>query len=355
MPQLTTTPPTANHALIFITDEGYATGFLTTFASAFITSNLDNFNIYIGYDQSTPIDRTWEQVIKLCKRFNFPIQRCQRTPIDFDQFKDYNPLSTGSHHTYGRHYLASITKEPKCLYLDSDMLVLDDLSKLVELLPAGTSLAAVQDRYLLTHANDSYYLDGHKPTNDTSPYFNSGMMLIDTAEFKKRNVLKHFSELHPRLSNFTFTDQTFINVAFKDQWAPLPARWNALTLPRHPVPLMDGDQTQGILHYVTGEKPWINACIDPANILWHCVARAIGVTIAPEVQAEIDSLIATHLQLPRTRLKLKLQYYRRRKSKQHKAARTARTLDLHNQLTLIEQWLQKHQLGALPEPFRRLQ
>jgi lipopolysaccharide biosynthesis glycosyltransferase len=345
--------PAAPNALAFITDEGFATGFLTTFASALIASNLDGFNIYIGYDQTNPIDRTWKQVIQLCERFNFPIKRCQRTPIDFDQFKDYTAYSNGSHHTYGRHYLASIIQEPRLLYLDSDMLVLDDLSKLVEQFPAGAPLAAVQDRYILTHANDSYHLDGHKPTNDTSPYFNSGMLLIDTDAFKQRNVLEQFSALHPRLSKMTFTDQTFINVTVKDQWAQLPTRWNALTLPRQPSPLMDGDQTQGILHYVTREKPWTVACIDPANILWHCVARAIGVTVAPEIHTAIDSLIDTHLQLPRTRLKLKMHYYRLRKSTQRKAERTARTLDLHNQLPLIEQWLQAHQLGSLPEPFHR--
>jgi lipopolysaccharide biosynthesis glycosyltransferase len=118
---------------------------------------------------------------------------------------------------------------------------------------------------------------------------------------------------------------------------------------------MDGDKTQGILHFVTPDKPWTFACLDSANILWHCVARAIGVTVAPEVDTALDSLIDTHLQLPRTKLKLKMHYYRLRKVKQHKANRIARILDLPNQLKLIEQWLQKHQLGALPEPFHRLQ
>ena len=346
--------PTASNALAFITDEGFATGFLTTFASALIASNLDDFNIYIGYDQTNSIDRTWEQVIQLCERFNFPIQRCQRIPVDTDPFKAYAPLSNGSHCSYCRHYLASILQEPRLLYLDSDMLILDDLSKLVEQFPEGAPLAAVQDRYLLTHANDAYHLDGSKPINDTSPYFNSGMILFDTDKFRKRNALEQFSALHPRLSKISFTDQTYINIILKDQWAPLPARWNALTIPRQPSPLMDGNQTQGILHFVTRDKPWTLACLDSANILWHCVGRAIGVTVAPEVDTALDSLIDTHLQLPRTKLKLKMHYYRLRKAKQHKADRIARILDLPNQLKLIEQWLQKHLLGALPEPFRRL-
>jgi len=121
--------PTAKNALFLIANDAYAPGFLVTFASALISSNLDDFNIYIGHAKNESIDNIWETVIQLCERFKFPVERCQRVKIDLDKFKGFAAHHYDTHYTYGRVAIAEMLEEPILIILDSDMVVLDDLSK----------------------------------------------------------------------------------------------------------------------------------------------------------------------------------------------------------------------------------
>ena len=343
-----------DNALVFVTNDTYATGFLATFASALLVSNLDSFNIYIGHDQNDSIDSIWEKVIELCQRFDFPAERCQRIAIDLTQFKHYKPFANGSYHTYGRHYLATILKERTFIYLDSDMLVLDDLSKLVHLFPDDAQCAAVQDRCILTHANDPYHIDEKAPPHSESVYFNSGLLVLDPQQCREMQLLERFNELQSRLTNLRFTDQTFINIIFKDRWVQLPARWNAITIPVDPSPLViDGEQT-AILHFAAREKPWKAAHLDSPNILWHCLARHIDLEIDPAVNEALDQLIDRYRNISPIRLRLQAFYYGMRKSKRRKALKAQHWLDKHVDRPQIEAWLRAHNLPELSKLFPKL-
>ena len=346
--------PKIDQALVFVTNDEFRTGFLATFASALSASNLEQFNLYIGHDQNESIGGIWDEVVQLCQRFNFPIERCQRVAIDLTFSKKYKPFANGSHTTYARHYLATILKERTFLYLDSDMLVLDDLSKLVNRLPDDTQCAAVQDRCILTHAGDPYHLDGKAHSNDESPYFNSGLLILNTDTCRELQLLDRFNELQPRLSNLKFTDQTLINLIFKDRWVQLPARWNAITIPADPSPLtIEGEQV-GILHFAASEKPWKAAHLDSPNILWHCVARQLGIEVDPAVNEALDQLIDKYNNLNRFTLRLKAILYRMRKSKRRNAIKAEHWLDKKIDLHQIEAWLKEHGFGILSKSFPNL-
>lgn len=343
-----------NYALGLYTCPNYEFGFLATLASALIVSDLSDFTIYIGYPSDEPIDAIWVQVERLCQRFNFPLERCHRVPIQISQFAHYKPFKNGTHHTYGRYYLACKIQEPTLVYLDSDMLVIDDLSKLVKAFPQGKMLAAVQDRYVKTHENDLYKLNGAKENQDNAIYFNSGLLIFNTQAFQNVDVFSEFNNLHTQISESTYSDQSYLNVIFKRKWHPLPMRWNTLTYPKRPADLHFNGEQVAIFHFVTPSKPWLKAELDRPNLFWHCIAHAIGLQLDPTINAQFEEQIAGHLNIDRKHLFLRMLYYWIQPSKRHKAKNLYRILQLKSDVNKMKRFLERHQLPEIPELFGRI-
>ncbi|HAV12298.1 MAG TPA: hypothetical protein DCX06_02215 [Opitutae bacterium] len=342
----------AKYALVFATNSAFATGLLTTLASVFCSSNLKHFNIYIGHDQSDPIDSIWESVINLCQRFNYPIDRCQRIAFNTTIFQGLR-TRTGNFEAYFRYQFTQILSENRILYLDSDTLVLNDLAELASTHMQGNAIAAVQDLFLQTHRKDPYRLaNSHK--DERAAYFNSGVLLMDTKRCKELNILERFKELHPQLQNLEYSDQTYANVIFNKQWTQLAAHWNALLSPKRTHPIANKSATVGILHYVTKQKPWLCATLDAPNILWHSIAHHVGISVSIELERQIREQIERHIHSNHTRLRLKLLTYQLRPSRNRKAMPLAQKLKLREDFDYISKWLKEHQLTPPPEMFHRL-
>ena len=345
------------YALVFMTNEAYASSFLVTLASALISSNLEDFNIYVGYAPDDPIDETWETVTQLCQRFKFPVERCRRVEVDLDIFKKYGVFSIGSYHTYGRICLANMIREPVLLYLDSDMIVLDDLAKLVKLAPETTAIAAVQDWWVPTHMDEPYEIVGHEAVKDTSPYFNGGLLLTNRSKYCNSDVFDQLKELSPRIENVTYFDQTYLNIIFKNKWKSLPAHWNVLTHPRLPGSFVFDDRIASIIHFATPEKPWRHAEINIPNILWLSIAQNIGIELEPTVSRNYSEL-AKQFKLH--------EYTETRKKYIHEMIDLVPSLEQYREqlfhsseqfgaeLSVVQSWLKHYQLDPISEPFTHL-
>ena len=349
--------PTAKNALVFMTNETFSNGFLVTLASALISSDLKDFNIYVGYAKDDPIDRTWPAVIRLCKRFKFPVERCQRIEVDLGMFEGCEIFRNGTYHAYGRIYLANVLKEPTLFYLDSDMIVLDDLSKLVELAPQKLAIAAVQDMSMPTHLCEPYEFVDPNDTKDASSYFNSGLLLINKSQYDKADVLNQLNQLYPRVKNVGYWDQTYLNIIFKNKWEPLPKHWNSFTHPICPCPMiLEGERT-AIIHFAGPEKPWDRARMNVPNILWFSIAQSIGVQLAPEFLDEYNHL-AKHFELN--------QFIEVRKEtigqvidfftpmEHYRKALLQNLENYGTELSIIQSWLTQNGLDPISEPFTKL-
>ena len=98
--------------------------------------------------------------------------------------------------------------EDRALYLDSDMIVTQDLSELFELDMQGYPLAAVEDL----------------PT--TSDKFNSGLLLIDNKKWREEDVVNQLFDLTAQHHHEVYGDQGILNLAFRDNWYRLPLTYN---------------------------------------------------------------------------------------------------------------------------------
>jgi lipopolysaccharide biosynthesis glycosyltransferase len=152
----------------------------------------------------------------------------------------------------------------KVIWLDCDMLVLADLSELWDTPVGDVHLLAVRDALVPT-VSSRFGISSFSDIglNESTPYFNAGMMLIDLAKWRASNVaheaLEYLRRYHDRVF---FWDQEALNAVLAGKWRQADERWNwSANLDRiagkgfHPANC-NGNQPR-IVHFVGNIKPWI--------------------------------------------------------------------------------------------------
>jgi len=117
----------------------------------------------------------------------------------------------------------------KALFLDVDMMVLEDISKLWHIDLGEHVIGAVQDPRLLTFDNKwggifNYQELGFAP--DTK-YFNTGLMVVNVAKWREEHVAQRVIDcIQDNIKYANYPDQYGFNIVLANQWLPLDARWN---------------------------------------------------------------------------------------------------------------------------------
>ena len=200
-------------------------------------------------------------------------------PVDLAPFREFSTISHISKMTYARFLIPYIFQDTlsRVLYLDADLLVLDDLGPIWDTNLEGAVLGAVLDGL------DSQ-LKSSKPGLEKAPkvrdYFNAGVLLIDLDRWRKERISEKSIEYligHPKSP---FSDQDALNVACDGFWKKLDPRWNFQEFyEKKKISNMSQEQRPGIIHFVTSLKPWdprtmsINADLYDAFRSRTCFAR----------------------------------------------------------------------------------
>ena len=136
----------------------------------------------------------------------------------------------------------------KAIYLDVDMIVLEDISKLWHTDIADFNIAAVADRSEVVGSSwggiKNYVALGLKAE---SRYLNSGLFILKPKEWMKLKITEQaFECAHKNIPYISFADQYSLNVVFNEQWFELDKRWNSYAQleEKHPY----------VIHF-TGMKP----------------------------------------------------------------------------------------------------
>lgn len=195
-----------------------------------------------------------------------------------------------SHHVTHTAYLRLLAGRllpdsiDKVIYLDSDVLVCDDLTKLWER-PLDDAMAlAVPDvacpfvdaRFAdCNFEKASPYLAAISPIenwrelglNPAAPYFNSGVLVLNIRRMREERIEQKLLECLQDNQRFVWCwDQYALNVVFADQWKPLPLRWNQGAhvfefpdesySPLNSHEFIQARDLPAIIHYTTEWKPW---------------------------------------------------------------------------------------------------
>nr|WP_173813049.1 glycosyltransferase [Dendrosporobacter quercicolus]NSL49868.1 hypothetical protein [Dendrosporobacter quercicolus DSM 1736] len=155
--------------------------------------------------------------------------------------------------TYFRFFIPFVLKErDKLLYLDEDILCLQEISELVHL-DMGKHLAAVVSDVLSVARRQSEALN-----LQSECYFNAGVLLINVHQWLKQNISeKALSLLSDRSKNYVFLDQDALNLILDNAKKILPQKWNFISekhektnIPKNTI----------LLHCAANPKPWDIFC-----------------------------------------------------------------------------------------------
>ena len=164
-----------------------------------------------------------------------------------------------------RIFIASLYPEyKKAIYLDGDIVVVDDISKMYNIDLEGNIFGVITDDVINTTPQFVVYAkDGVGVEN----YFNSGVLLMDLDEYRKARVQERFVYLLVKYNFETAApDQDYLNVLCKDRVKFLDKGWDRM-------PIGDFDGELHIIHYNNFKKPWYYDDVMYGDIFWDYAKR----------------------------------------------------------------------------------
>lgn len=185
------------------------------------------------------------------------LQNLQNVPTSF-----FDLPNTGH---YDRLLAPFLIDSPKALYLDTDLLVQGDITALWDTDFGGHPIVAVQDQIIPTVDADFGILDWENRQFEAGvAYFNSGVMLMDLEQWRKRKLpakccecaldfIKRFDEAPP------LHDQYTLNAVCYLDWESTSMKWNTFAEKVH-----DNPEEAVIVHFAGSHKPFRHSSGMPA-------------------------------------------------------------------------------------------
>nr|MBO4517926.1 glycosyltransferase family 8 protein [Clostridia bacterium] len=154
--------------------------------------------------------------------------------------------------TYYRIFIPSLFPQyDKILYLDSDLVFLDDISKLYNVDLGDNIFAAIHEEAMSTFDAFGVYSEQFLGV-ERMRYFNAGLLVINAVEYRKADVENAFINLMTEHKFRVAQDQDYLNVVCKDRITYLDVGWN-----KTPIPDMTfDDKDVKVIHYKLNFKPW---------------------------------------------------------------------------------------------------
>lgn len=131
---------------------------------------------------------------------------------------------------FGKLQLADVLPAEcrRAVFLDADVIVRDDVGVLHDAELDSRPLGACRHCWLI-NGHAGLERSGHQ----RSPYFNSGVMVIDLEQWRAERIGEKACALAAS-DGFMFNDQDALNVLLESRWQPLAHRWNVLYLQMDP-------------------------------------------------------------------------------------------------------------------------
>jgi lipopolysaccharide biosynthesis glycosyltransferase len=169
----------------------------------------------------------------------------------------------------------------KLLYVDCDVEFLKDPCQLAGVELTAAPILATYDMRFLSSGGHRAYL----PMAHDSPYFNSGVLVLDLDRIRREGQLdraRRFASDFPDLC--INHDQDALNVGFSEGWQTMDWRWNTVSMFQDRLP-----HDRFFVRHFSGHKPWgrHKAGIEPTFVsAWR---RSLGDSPWPEKFLEMNA------------------------------------------------------------------
>lgn len=171
------------------------------------------------------------------------------------------------------------------VYLDSDIILNEDVSRLAHANLEGNTIGAVQDfkiGHMASFLGVAYHEEAGIPGD--APYFNSGVMVVDRANWDRKQLTARLSKCLVRFGGrHRFGDQDSLNTVLYEDWKPLDPKWNVQTVAYRndfaddliydPSRIRAAIQAPSLYHFTEVKKPWHLDCDHPMRDVFRQNAR----------------------------------------------------------------------------------
>lgn len=185
--------------------------------------------------------------------------------ISDEKFRNFRRFANTSLFTYARFLIPELCPDlTKVLYLDIDILVLDDLAELYHTPLENALLGAAIDQ-VVERAGHPWGILNYKELGipEEAPYFSAGVLLMNLSAWREQKFAERcmdYAERHPEIC--IWWDQTIMNSLLAGNFKEFSGQWNQqMTVKPYKF------SENGIIHFAGPEKPWNFQSPLPARLL----------------------------------------------------------------------------------------
>ena len=153
--------------------------------------------------------------------------------------------------TYYRLFIPTLYPQyNKALYLDCDIVVRGDISKLYNTKINNNLLGAISDQFVCYYTKVHDYIKNGLGFDKITNYFNAGILVMNLKQLRNFNFETKFAELLQKYK-FIVQDQDYLNIICKDKIHYIDESWNT-------QPCQENIKLENInlIHYNLIWKPW---------------------------------------------------------------------------------------------------
>ena len=237
--------------IFFAVDDGYC-----PFLAVAIQSLIDHASPEYTYSikvLNTDIGSSNKQKISKYERENVSIEFVDlnyymRKVMDKLYTRDYYSKST-----YYRLFIPNLYPQyDKALYLDSDIVVLDDIAALYHTEMGDDLVAAAPDDIIQFNPVFQTYVEKVVGVADYRRYFNAGVLLMNLDQMRRFRFQEKFVYLLDKIRFQVAQDQDYLNRLCKGRVTFLDRTWNRMPIEDPRIKLEDVK----LVHYNLAFKPW---------------------------------------------------------------------------------------------------
>ncbi len=237
--------------IFFAVDDGYC-----PFLAVAIQSLIDNASAeytYLIKILNTDISEENKRKIGKYERENVDIEF-----VDLNYYiqKVKDKLYTRDYYsktTYFRLFLPNLYPQyDKVLYLDSDIVILDDIAKLYNTDMGDNLVAAAPDDVIQSMPVFQDYVEKVVGVADSRRYFNAGILLMNLHELRRFKFQEKFVYLLDKIKFAVAQDQDYLNRLCKGRVKLLDRTWDRMPIPDPKIKTEDVK----LVHYNLAFKPW---------------------------------------------------------------------------------------------------
>lgn len=239
--------------IVYAVDDNYAPFLCVSLKSILDNMNKDYFlKVYI---LNTGIsEKNKSRIIEIAE------ENCNDVDVEYvdvadrmDSLKDKTHLRDYyTNAIYYRIFIPSLFPQyEKIIYIDCDIVLINDISKLYNVDLGDNIVAAVHEEAMSSFDCFGSYSEEFLGV-PRMQYFNSGLLVINTAEYRKETIETKFINLMLSEKFEVAPDQDYLNVLLKDRVKLVDVGWNKTPIPGKKFP----DKLISLIHYKLNFKPW---------------------------------------------------------------------------------------------------